>query len=688
MNSCQAQSGKKMNHQHTNALISETSPYLLQHAHNPVDWYPWGDDAFDQAKSSNKLVIVSIGYSACHWCHVMERESFEDSTAAALMNEKFVSVKVDREERPDVDQIYMTAVQLMSGRGGWPLNVICLPDGRPIWGGTYFPKQQWMEALNALDEVYRNEPEKVLEYAEKLHQGIVQSEIVEVNPDPPAFDVEEVRTIYNNWDSDFDKKEGGSDRAPKFPMPNNWQYMLRFGHLDQNQGALDQVRLTLQKMAFGGIYDQVGGGFARYSTDAVWKVPHFEKMLYDNAQLVSLYSEAYTKFKDPLYKSVVAQTLEWVERELTGPDGEFYSALDADSEGEEGKFYIWKESELQALIPADDWALFKEYYNINERGLWEHGNYILLRHATNKELAQQFSIEESSIYEKANGWNEILLNERSGRVRPGLDDKSLTSWNALMCSGYVKAYKSFGNNSYLDIAEKNAQWILKNQVRRGGRLFHTYKKGKSGIDGLLEDYAFAIQAFLDLFEVTFNEDYLLQAEKWSNYVKSNFEDEKTALFYTRNLKGSQLIAKSQETVDNVIPASNSTMARNLFRLSHYLDQSDYRDQAVKMMNQVKSRMMQYAGNYSNWGHLMLDITYPHFEVAVTGVDAKNYYRQFLAEYNPNVLLIGSDKKSKLPLLERRYVEGKTLIYVCQNKVCELPSQSAEEALELIRDYEN
>lgn len=673
LQNCQAQKNSSMTEKHSNALINETSPYLLQHAHNPVNWMPWGEEALEKAKKENKLLIISIGYSACHWCHVMERESFEDSTAAALMNEHYIPIKIDREERPDVDQIYMTAVQLMTGRGGWPLNIVALPDGRPVWGGTYFPKENWMQALQGIYEVYRDEPEKMLEYAEKLTAGVVQSELVVLNNDAPNFQKEQADEIIANWSKSFDIENGGPNRAPKFPLPNNYEYLLHYGHLKNNKAVLNQVELTLKKMAYGGIYDQIGGGFSRYSTDEIWKVPHFEKMLYDNAQLVSLYSKAYQQFKNPLYKETVYQTLEWLDREMTGPNGEFYSALDADSEGEEGKFYVWKKEELQKIIPVEEWDLFNSHYHIDALGLWEHGNYILMRKDGSPDIPE----------EKTNSWKELLLAERTSRIRPGLDDKSLTSWNALMITGLTDAFSSFQDENFLKAATKNARWLKKHQQQKDGSLLHSYKKGESKIEGLIEDYSLSIQAFIKLFEATGEEEYLRDAENWMIFCQQNFKDEASQLFYTRNLKSKQLIAKSLETADNVIPAANSIMAMNLFLLSHYLDKSDYSLQAQKMMNHVAERMYASGENYSNWAKIHLNLSHPFFEIAILGPDAKAKYLEFNNHFHPNVLWIFSEKNSSIPLLENRFIKGETKIYVCENSVCQLPQNEVTKAEKLI-----
>ncbi|UPT66233.1 MAG: thioredoxin domain-containing protein [Sphingobacteriales bacterium JAD_PAG50586_3] len=397
---------------YTNQLINETSPYLLQHAHNPVNWYPWGEEALAKAKAENKMLLVSVGYSACHWCHVMERECFENEEVAALMNEYFINIKVDREERPDIDQVYMSAVQLMTGRGGWPLNCITLPDGRPIYGGTYFPKDNWMAILQQMAEIFTYERERAEDYAAKLTEGValsglaIKSTATDINWDGVLN--ETVATWMNN----LDNVEGGPARAPKFPLPNNYLFLLRYATLYKNENLLKHVNLTLTKMAYGGIYDQLGGGFARYSVDGFWKVPHFEKMLYDNAQLVSLYAEAYKATGIVLYKEVVDDTLGFIERELTSPEGLFYSALDADSEGEEGKFYVWKKEELTALL-GNDFAVFADYFNINLEGLWEHGNYILLRKKDEQTLAAQHGLSVSDLKDKVASWKNLLLAERA-----------------------------------------------------------------------------------------------------------------------------------------------------------------------------------------------------------------------------------------------------------------------------------
>lgn len=679
----QSQENHNMEHEHTNELINETSPYLLQHAHNPVDWRPWGEEAFAKAKAENKLVIVSIGYSACHWCHVMEHESFEDDSASAVMNDRYVCIKVDREERPDVDQIYMNAVQLMTGRGGWPLNCIVLPDGRPIWGGTYFRKDKWIEQINQIADFYETQPDKAIEYAVKLTQGIKQSELVVLNKEEAAFDKSKLEEVYVSWEQRFDNVEGGPDRSPKFPIPNNYQFLLRYAHLSNNQAALDHVKLTLDKIAYGGIYDHLGGGITRYSTDELWKVPHFEKMLYDNGQIISLYSEAYQKFKDPDYKNLIYGTLAFIERELMSEEGAFYSALDADSDGEEGKFYIWKKEELTTLL-GDNYELFADYYNVNRKGYWEHDNYILLRDEDEETLAKKHNLSKEDLQAKMTTSQAILMKERDTRIRPGLDDKTLTSWNGLMLKGYVDAYLTFGDQHFLDVALENANFILSKQLRKDGGLNHSYKEGRTTINGYLEDYAFVIDAFLKLYEATFDDLWLKEADALMAYSVEHFYDYDSGMFFFTSDEDPALIARKMEVNDNVIPASNSAMANNLFVLSHHYDRADYKQKSIQMLNNVIDKVASYPAGYSNWLNLFINQVYPFYEVAIVGKEATNKSVELHNTYVPNKMLCGSTKSSKLRLLENRYTKGQTRIFVCENKVCQMPTEDSEKALELMK----
>ena len=683
--SCNSQENIKMKteHKYTNSLVNETSPYLLQHAHNPVDWYPWNEETLAKAKKEDKLLLISIGYSACHWCHVMEHESFEDSAVSKVMNDNFICIKVDREERPDVDQIYMTAVQLMNNRGGWPLNCIALPNGQPFWGGTYFRKDDWKKQILQMANIYKTDKNRVIEFAGRLTKGIQQTENIVENTDEIDFKWKDLDNMVSPWSEKFDNTEGGTNGAPKFPMPNAYNFLLKYGHLSNNPEVSEHVELTLDKMAFGGIYDQIGGGFARYSVDKYWKAPHFEKMLYDNGQLVSLYSDAYLKYQKPLYKEVVFETLEFIERELIAENGAFYSALDADSEGEEGKFYVWNEQELKSLI-VEGFPIFKDYYNINGKGLWEHGNYILLRKESKERIAKKHTISISDLESKIEHWKKVLMGARDKKIRPGLDDKSLTSWNSLMLKGYIDAYMTFGEEHHLDIALKNGNFIVNTQMSEDGKLLHSYKDGRSTINAYLEDYSLTISAFIRLYEATFDTKWLTYSEKLTEYAIAHFYDTKSGMFFFTSDLDPELVARKMEINDNVIPASNSVMSNSLFDLGTILGKDNYKEMSIKMLNNVKPEMDSYASGYANYATLMLKQVSPYYEIAIVGKDAHSKTMEMNTKYNPNTLFIGSFKESNLELLEGKYVEGTTMIYVCENKVCQLPTTEIKEALKQIK----
>ncbi|MEO6882478.1 MAG: thioredoxin domain-containing protein [Bacteroidia bacterium] len=665
--------------EYTNHLIHESSPYLLQHAHNPVDWYPWGDSALAKAKKENKLMLISIGYSACHWCHVMEHESFEDTAVADIMNKYFVCIKVDREERPDIDQVYMNAVQLMTGSGGWPLNCFTLPDGKPIYGGTYFRKEDWKNILLSLADTFRLHPEKIREYAEKLTEGVQKSELISKNSQPENFKLDFLTQAYKSWIPRFDTVNGGPNRAPKFPLPNNYEFLLSYYAQTKDKNVLKQIELTLDKMAEGGIYDQVGGGFARYSTDDQWKIPHFEKMLYDNAQLVTLYSQAFQLTKKKLYKQIVDETLAFIAREMTSPEGAFYSALDADSEGKEGKYYVWTKVELQQII-GTDFNLFADYYNVNNVGYWEEDNYILLRKKLDEAFAKEHKIPLEKLETKVQEFKNKLLIAREKRIHPALDDKSLTSWNALMLKAYTDAYKAFGEKLFLDAVLKNANFILQKQLRPDGGLNHTYKSGKSSINGYLDDYSFTMEAFISLYQCTFDEKWLTISKQLADYCILHFQDKTTGMFYYTSDLDAALIARKTELTDNVIPASNSSMAKDLFFLGNYFDDTHYLEISKQMLNNVKPFIVDYPENYSNWMLLMTHFTAPFYEVAIVGSDAIAKQKELESYFIPNKIISGSLVNSTLPLLEDKYVSGKTLIYVCQDKTCQLPVSEVKNAV--------
>ena len=669
-------------HKYTNELIHESSPYLLQHAHNPVNWYPWGEKALKKAKDENKMIIISIGYAACHWCHVMEKESFEDTAVARVMNEHFISIKVDREERPDVDQVYMAAAQLISGSGGWPLNAIAMPDGKPFYAGTYFPKNQWIKVLTYFIDMRNQKPEALIKQAEDVTRGIHTVENISFKEGGKGFSITDLDLQFNKAKSMIDFKKGGANRAPKFPMPSNWEYLLHYYYLSKNEEAKKAVTVTLDNMAFGGIYDHLGGGFARYSTDANWHVPHFEKMLYDNAQLVGLYAHAYQLTRNPLYKKVVYETLGFINRELTSPDGGFYSSLDADSEGEEGKYYVWSKEEIDRELGKDA-ILFSTYYNITSAGNWEHGKNILFRNKEDQEVAEKFKITTAELVRSIYEAKTKLMQLRSKRIRPGLDDKILTSWNALMVRGYVQAYRAFRNEDFLLAAVKNAYFLLKNAIGADGEITRNYKNGKSSINGLLDDYAFTISAFTELYQATFDEIWLTEANKIMAYVLNHFFDKTSGMFFYTHNQYSNLISRKMEVSDNVIPSSNSEMARNLFALGHFYYNEDYIAKARQMLINVEEDVQRNIYFYSNWGILEACFAGTFYEVAIVGDEFMSKRQELDQYYLPDVILLGGKTEGTLELLENKLVAGQTTIYVCRNKVCKLPATDISKAIRQI-----
>ena len=669
-----------------NNLKNESSPYLLQHVENPVNWNPWDKKYLKQAKKENKLVIISIGYASCHWCHVMERESFQDLEVAELMNEKFISIKVDREERPDIDQVYMNAIQLITGNGGWPLNVITLPDGRPIWGGTYFSKEQWSSALKQISELYESEPEKFISYAERVQEGINSLNVVESKTN--SFENVDLSKYSESLLEDIDEEYGGFKGAPKFMMPNNLEFLLRYSVQNQQENSKNKILKSLNMMAYGGIFDHVDGGFSRYSTDERWHVPHFEKMLYDNGQLMSLYSVGYRISKSELYKKTIYKIHEYINSEMKDFSGGYYSSLDADSKLEdgsyaEGEYYTWRKEELEKII-QDNFDLFTEYFNVNEYGFWEEENkYILTRTISDKEFIKKNNLQHTEFNNIKSVWINKLKIARKEKKKPGLDYKIITSWNGLMISGYVNAYKAINDEVFMNEAISAGEFIYSNLVKKDGGLFHNHVNGQSKINGYLEDYAMVIQASLDLYEITLNQLWIERALKLSEYVIDNFSSGESELFYFTSKKDEDLISRSVEFRDNVIPSSNSIMAKNLFRLYHYFDKEEYYERSKNMSLSVTQEFEAYPSGYSNWFDLIYNLKSNYYEVAVVGENALEKVKQINSKYIPNKLIIGSTSKNNLPLLKNRFIKDKTLIYVCVNKACKMPTESVEESVSLI-----
>jgi len=666
-----------------NRLIHSTSPYLLQHANNPVDWFEWGEEALQKAQSEDKPILVSIGYSSCHWCHVMERESFEKEDIAKVMNEHFVCIKVDREERPDIDQVYMDAVHILGVQGGWPLNVFLTPDQKPFFGGTYFTPQVWVEILNNINKAFRSNRQQIEDNAEELRTHLLTSEVERYKQKPVDSDfIHDLTGMFELLEAKFDRKWGGLDKQPKFIMPSIWLSLLRLSHITQNKEAIDHIFFTLRKIASGGIYDQVGGGFCRYSVDRYWFAPHFEKMLYDNAQLFSLYSEAYSITKDQRFKNVVYETFEWLSREMTHAEGGFYSALDADSEGVEGKYYVWTRDELKALL-GDDEQLVSKFYSVKDEGNWEHGQNILIRMREDEEFFKETNLTPDGWHDVLTRTKEKLLHAREQRVRPGLDDKIITAWNAMAICGLTDAYRAFGDDRFLEAAKANANFI-ETKLADGKLLYRSYKDKHSETRGFLDDYAFYIQALVRLYQSTFEEKYIRRAEELLQYTLEQFFDSSDGYFFYTAIDAEKLITRKKEVFDNVIPSSNAVMAHNLLHLGSVLDRDDWKQMAVHMTDQFSHLIKTEPGFMSYWGIVYMELKKGLAEIVLRGNNISLLRKELEEHYLPFSIIQGSENGSDLPLLRDKGVGEKDTIYVCYNKTCKLPVHSVAEALAQIQ----
>jgi uncharacterized protein YyaL (SSP411 family) len=599
----------------------------------------------------------------------MEHESFEDTTVAQIMNEHFISIKVDREERPDVDQIYMDAVQIISGRGGWPLNAICLPDGRPVYAGTYFQRENWKQVLMYLDSHFRTKREELMEQAAEITRGINVMDKIPFVSDT-TYQTTDRALMFSKIDSAWDYEKGGRMGAPKFPMPITMAYLLQNYYYTKNEKALKAVTVTLDNMAKGGLYDNVGGGFARYSVDDSWTIPHFEKMLYDNAQLVSLYSDAYRIIKNEGYKKVVYETLAYIQREMSNKDGGFYSAQDADSEGEEGKYYVWTYEELKTILGVD-FEAFAKVYDISHEGNFEEGKINLRQRGQGEQLNTSALIDRCK---------SKLLAVRSKRIAPLLDDKMLTAWNSLMIKGYVDAHKAFGDKHFLEVALQSANHIRKQCTNADYSLYRNYKNSKARINGFLDDYSFTIEAYIALYQATFDEQWLTEAKALTDYAIAHFYNKESGVFYYTSSKDAPLIARKTETSDNVIPSSNSSMAKTLFLLGHYYAEENYLSIAHQQMMNMKEYARGHTAFYAGWAMLMDGYINEPFEIAIVGENAPALKLEFDKHYLPNTILSGASNTSNLSLLKDKYKAGETWIYVCKNKTCGLPVRTVAEAM--------
>ncbi len=668
-----------------NRLIHSQSPYLLQHAYNPVDWYPWGQEAFERAKRENKLLLISIGYSACHWCHVMEKESFEDEEVARIMNRYFVNVKVDREEHPDVDAYYMQAVQIMTGRGGWPLNVFALPDGRPVFGGTYFPKQQWITLCKTIAEEFQKDPKKFYDYAQQLHNALhqlVDQRLAGIQKPLPS--VNEIEKSIAKWKKQWDEVWGGEKRVPKFPLPTQWESLLHWAFLKKDTQAIEHIQKTAERWFLGGIYDWIEGGFCRYSTDQQWHVPHFEKMLYDNALLLQLYAHLWALTKKNIYKAVFKQTTRFLETYFYDKTYHcFYSAMDADSEGEEGKFYVWSYEEIKACLPKDSKHYLLDYFHIRPEGNWEPNKNVLFR----TELPEVYAQKHQIPLETFNNWllafKSCLLEKRKTRVLPLIDDKAITSWNALCVSAYTYLYRYTSEPHYLEIAESVESFLEEVMTQEDGRMWRTFRKGKVQHSATLEDYAYRMYALMLLYQCTSKNIYLERIRKLLKVVEEDFSAAGSPLFYYSAKE--DLPMKQVVLEDDVIPSPNALIAHVHHFLGIVEGNPKYLEQSKAMLMRVAADMQRYPSLFASWLTLYLKLEAPFWELVVVGKDADSEVKSFFKAYTPYLYCFFSNHpQDTIPIFAHRYQKKKTLFYLCRHGVCDIPEESAQAIWEKLR----
>ena len=679
----------KNNNQHnryTNRLVDETSPYLRQHAYNPVDWYPWSDEALTKARTEDKPIFLSIGYSACHWCHRMEAESFEDPVTAAIMNEHFVSIKVDREERPDLDAIYMDAVVSMTNAGGWPMSVFLTPDGQPFYGGTYYPPQprygmpSFQQVLQSVADAYRNRRQEILGQAARLTKALQRTAYLTAQGGELGTELldEAVQAL----DEYFDRDDGGFGSQPKFPQPMTLDFLMADYQRTRSLDTLYMAELTLEKMAKGGLYDQLGGGFHRYSTDAVWLVPHFEKMLYDNSQLLRTYLHAWQITNQPLYRRIVDETIDYVLREMTAPTGGFYSTQDADSEGEEGKFFVWTPQEITATLGAQEAAIFAAYYNISPRGNFE-GHNILSVTRSAAQVAEQFRLAPAEVERVVAQGRHKLFAVRETRVKPARDEKILTEWNGLMIHALAECGVVTGRADALGAAIKAADFILTNMSQPDGKLYRSHKDGQARFNAYLEDYAAFVRALLSLYESTFELRWLAEASRLTQIIFAQFHDPTNGGFFQTGLDHEQLVVRRKDFIDNATPSGNALAAEALLRLSVLVGNDEYRREASRIVLIMQAMMTRQPTGFGRLLGVVASLLAPSQEVAIVGDPTEPatqaLYQEVRKRYLPHTILASKrpEEESMLPLLAgRTLVDGKAAAYVCEHYTCQLPVTDA------------
>jgi uncharacterized protein len=679
-----------------NELIHETSPYLLQHAHNPVHWQPWGQAALQLAKDLDKPILVSIGYSACHWCHVMERESFENDATAAIMNEHFINIKIDREERPDIDHIYMDAVQAMTGSGGWPLNVFLTPDAKPFYGGTYFPpakafnRASWTDVLTSINDAWKNRREEMEAQAETLIEHLKKSNsygqiknTIKIDEGKPSFNKEDVVAISQNLLSAADTIEGGFGKAPKFPQTFSINALLQCAYFLKDEKALAHAELSLSKMYNGGIYDHLAGGLCRYSTDGEWLAPHFEKMLYDNALFIVALSNAYLLTKKDIYKHAVKHVCNFLFAEMKNANGGYYAAIDADSEGVEGKFYVWDKTEVDSILGKEA-DLFNEYYNITVHGNWEEKNILRILKPL-EEVAKQFNISLRAAEASIEASKKILLEERNKSIRPSTDDKILLGWNALLITAFCKAYAVLQHDKYKTAAEDLFDFIEKSFINKSGMYFHTYKNGETKYPAFLDDYAYLIEACINLQEVTANEKYLRKAKEITNYVIENFTDKDSSYFFFTSKQQDDVVLRKIELYDGATPSANGVMAKNLLYLSIIFDNKEWHQKSVSMIESLKTILSKHPNSFGIWAAQAINMAAGINEIAIIGINMIPLLKEMLLHYVPNKILQGTNEVSNMPLLAQKPIFEKTFLYLCLNSACKFPYDTTTDVMGVIEN---
>ena len=707
-NSCKSKTEKiiKMDDStktYTNKLINEKSPYLLQHAHNPVDWYPWGEEAFTKAKLENKPIFLSIGYSTCHWCHVMEHESFEDEEVAKLMNEVFVSIKVDREERPDIDNIYMSVCQMLTGSGGWPLTIVMTPDQKPFFAGTYFPKHSrgnrfgMMELVPKIKDVWENQRDEINKSSEEISSKIKQ--VIKIDSDN-AVSPKVIENAFNTFSSSFDPEFGGFGERPKFPSPHNLSFLLRYHAAQKNDKSLDMVVKTLTEMRKGGIFDHVGFGFHRYSTDKKWFLPHFEKMLYDQAMLTIAYTEAYQLTKNDLFKNTTDEILTYVLRDLTSPDGGFYSAEDADSEGEEGKFYLWDKKEVIDLLGKEDGELFSEMFNIIEKGNYfeeASGHQTGTNHLYLVDEPKNIFSNDEPLRKKIDNLRKVLFETREKRIHPYKDDKILTDWNGLMIAALAKASRALENEDFLKAAENSIDFIFEKLVDKNGQLLHRFRDGEAAIMAQIDDYSFLIWGLLEVYQTNFDIKYLRKALKLTDHLLNNFWDkENNSGFYFTSENDSELILRPKEFYDGAIPSGNSVMYSNLIKLNKLTADQKYVEYAENLSLAFKIFVDRTPTGFSQFLSGLQFSLDESYEIIIVGKYTAPKTVEMLnainSQFIPNkvVMLITEDNRDeivKLAPFTKNYttINGETTVYVCKNFICNLPTNDQNNVIEILNN---